>query len=97
MTDNKASDLIEQAEALAGCRWDDPNGLGIAALFGAVAREMGRNPHLPKDDIAVGLLLREQATEGYRHAQASKQMMAVLLAGGLGPDDLAALMSTKIK
>ena len=96
MTD-KASDPIEQAEALAGCRWDDPNGQGIAALLGAVAREMGRNPHLPKDDIAAGLLLREQATEGYQHAQERKQVTAALLAGGLGPDDLAALMSTKIK
>jgi hypothetical protein len=94
---NEAGDLIEQAEALAGCRWDDPSGLGIAALFGAVAREMGRNPHGPKDDIAAGILLQHQMSARGRAERASNEMLAALLTMGLGPDDIAALSGSKRK
>ena len=89
---SEADDLITQAEELAGCRWDDPSGVGIAALFGAVAREMGRNPHPPKDDVAAGLLIQHQISARGKAERASAEMLAALLAGGVDPADLAALL-----
>jgi len=50
---SESSNLIEQAEALAGCRWDDPdNPNAMHALMGAMARALGTNPHGPRDDVA---------------------------------------------
>lgn len=92
---NEANDLIERAEALAGCRWDDESGLGLAAILGAVARAAGKNPHPHRDDIAAGMLIREQMTERYQREQASKEMMATLLSAGVSPDDLGALLGKK--
>ena len=82
---DEATNLIEQAEKLDGCRWDDPkNPNALYALFGAVAREMGRNPHAPRDDVAAGMLLANGGTP-------RNSMLAALLDAGMSPDDIAAL------
>lgn len=91
-----ASDLIERAEREAGCRIDDPDNHGaLFILMGAMARALGTNPHGPRDDYAAGALLAHQMSERGRQEQASKEMMAALLTGGISPDDLGALMGRK--
>ena len=86
---SKASNLIERAEAEAGCRVDDPdNDEALAILFGAVSRALGQHKFEPRDDFAVGkLLLHEMSPEG-KAEEDSKQALASLLAMGLSPDDI---------
>ena len=97
---SEPSNLIEQAEALAGCRWDDPdNPNAMHALMGAMARALGTNPHGPRDDVAVGALLAHQMSpRGRAQAKAkaeAEQMLGDLLAMGLSPDAIAAFLGTK--
>jgi hypothetical protein len=94
--------FIEQAEARAGCRWDDPdNPAARRVLFAAVARAMGRNPHDERDDYAVGMLLEHQikqelSGEAERKRQGD-QMIADMLLAGMSPDILAALLGRDTK
>jgi len=88
--------LIEQAEALAGCRWDDPdNPNAMHALMGAMARALGTNPHGPRDDVAVGALLAHQMSPRGRARTESDQMLGYLLAMGLSPDAIATFIGTR--
>lgn len=101
---SEADDLITRAEEIAGCRWDDPNNSnGLAAVFGAIAREMGKAGMGPmaqhprsmlstdRDDVALGVLIQhEMSPEGQRKREADEMMIAMLRAG-LSPDDLGAL------
>jgi phosphatidylserine synthase len=96
MSDN----LIEQAEELAGCRWDDPdNPNALYALIGAVAREMGQNPHGRADDVAAGMLISKQIADEMDGTAARKraadEMMAQMLLGGVSPDTLWDLLGGK--
>jgi hypothetical protein len=85
---SNADDLITRAEALAGCRWDDPtNPNALYAIMGALAREMGRNPHGPKDDVVAGMLLMAEPKDN--------SGLAMALAMGLSPDDIAALFGKR--
>lgn len=93
--DETPGEMIERIERETGQRWDDPRGTALSGLFGAVARAMGENPHGPKDDVAAGLLLQHQMTPEYAREQAVRQMMADMLAGGMAPADLAALLGVK--
>lgn len=75
-----ASDLIESAERLAGCRFDDPqNGsTALAALAGALARETGTNTHHPEDDVAAGYVLLNQRPK----TEPEMAVLAALIFGG---------------
>ncbi len=99
-----ASDLIEEAEREAGCRWDDPNNPnGLAAVIGAVAREMGKARMGPmaqhprtmldtsRDDVALGRLLMHQMSPEGRREQEAKDLMLAMLTAGVSPDDLHTL------
>ena len=88
-----ASDLIERMERETGQRIDsdDPNNMAMAGLFGAVARMMGKSSHDERDDVFAGLLVIHQMTPEYRNEQASRKMIASLLAGGLSPDDIRSM------
>ena len=87
-----ANDLIERLERETGQRIDDNDGdnLAMAGLFGAIARAMGQTPssYRPSDDVAAGVLILHQMTPEYEAEQASKQMIADLLVGGVSPDTL---------
>lgn len=86
---DEASRLIEEAERLAGCRFDDPNNPNaLYAIVGALGRAMGKNPHQSRDDIAAGMLLTAPKREG-------NSALGLLMAMGLGPDEIAALLGTK--
>lgn len=87
-----ANDLIERAERESGKRIDDPdNQIGIALLFGALAREMGRTNFEAKDDVAAGLVIMDEIANGQKRQQ-DQQLLAGLLSSGLSPDDVKALL-----
>ena len=86
-----ANDLIEQAEAEAGCRWDDPNNpTARAKLFGALARATGKSKFGERDDVAVGLLVMDDIANG-EQKQRERDLLALALGIGLSPDDIRAL------
>lgn len=92
-----ADNFIERAEQLAGCRWDDAdNPNALYALLGAVAREMGQNPHGPRDDVAAGMLISKQIADEMdgtaAQKRASAEMMCQMLLAGISPDTLRGLM-----
>jgi hypothetical protein len=84
-----ASDLIERAEREVGVdSWDDPKNPGaIRILLGAVAREMGVNPHKEREDYAVGILLAEEIENGAENRRRDEAMIALLMLG-VPPDAL---------
>lgn len=88
-----ASDLIEQMERETGQRVDSNGGdnMAMAGLFGLVARAMGKSRHDPRDDVAAGVVIRHQISPEGQAELAAEQLMAEMLAGGVSPDDLAAL------
>jgi len=92
------TNLIEQIEDATGTRWDDPdNPAALYSLLGAVAREMGKNPHGPRDDYAVGLSIAFQVEAGLSREAARKraadQMVVDMLMGGVLFDTLGALLN----
>jgi hypothetical protein len=92
-----SNNLIEQMEARAGCRWDDPeNPAARRMLFAAVARAMGQNPYSEKDDYTVGMLLEHQIEQELsgeaKHKRQGDQMMADMLLSGVSPDTLGVLL-----
>jgi len=82
-----ASDLINRMEAECHCRIDDDDGDNFAmmALFGAMARELGKSSHSPQDDVAAGVVITHQMTPEYAEEQARAELMAKMLAAGLPP------------
>ena len=70
--------LIEQIEEQTGKRWDDPSGLPLAQLIGAVAREMGTSRFDERDDLAVGVLLRDQFINGERRRRSDEALLAMI-------------------
>jgi hypothetical protein len=90
---SKANDLIERLEQECGCRYDDNGGnnLAMAGLFGAMSRMLGQHAFDPRDDVAVGMLIRHRMTPEYAAQQQSKSMLADLLAQGVSPDDLTSI------
>lgn len=88
------SDLIERLEQECGCRYDDNDGnnSAMAGLFGAMSRIMGQHSFGPRDDVAVGMLIRHQMTPEYAAQQQSRAMLANLLTQGVSPDDLAGIV-----
>jgi len=88
---SEASRLIEQAESLAGCRWDDPNSMNaMYALMGARARAKGTSCHAPRDDVEAGMFIANQNPRGSAKAEA-KEMFDYLIANGLSVDEIYAL------
>lgn len=85
---NKATELILEMEEKAGQRVDE-NGfdnLAMAGLFGAIGRAMGINKHLPKDDVAAGVVLRHQASPEFEHVKKMDEMLASAISAGIPPD-----------
>ena len=77
-----ASDLIERAEREAGACWDDPdNPNAINILLGALAREMGRNPHGERDDLAAGMVIRDSIENGEANRQRDAALVAWAMMG----------------
>ena len=77
-----ASDLIERAEREAGARWDDPNNPNaLNILLGALAREMGKNPHGERDDMAAGMVIRDSIENGETNRQREAALMAWVMMG----------------
>ena len=91
-----ASDLIERLEKETGQRIDDNDGdnNAMAGLLGAMSRLMGQSPasYKERDDVAAGLLIKHQMSPEYAREQESKKMIAEMLAGGMSPDDVKALL-----
>jgi len=94
---SEASDLIEKFEKETGQRVDanDGDNMAMAGLFGALARALGSSGHDERDDIAAGVLLRHQLTPEYRREQEANRLLVELLAGGVSPDDAAALIGKR--
>lgn len=88
-----ASDLIERLEQECGCRYDvnDGNNPAMSGLFGAISRMLGQHAFSPRDDVAVGILIRHRMTPAYAAQQQSRAMLADLLVQGVSPDDLAGI------
>ena len=83
-----ASELIERAERESGGNFDDPdNPDAINIIFGAVARAMGKTQHKELDDLAAGILIRDDLENGEADRRRQK-MLAALLCMGMSPDDL---------
>ena len=91
-----ASDLIERMEKETGQRIDSNDGdnNAMAGLLGAMSRLMGQSPasYKERDDVAAGLLIKHQMSPEYASEQASKKMIAEMLAGGMSPDDVKGLL-----
>ncbi len=91
-----ASDLIERMEKETGQRIDDNDGdnMAMAGVFGAMSRLMGQSPstYQERDDVAAGVLIKHQMSPEGQREQASKDMLAQMLRGGMSPDDIKALM-----
>ena len=88
---SKASELIAKAEREASSRWDDPNNPNaLAMIFGAVARELGTNPHNERDDLAAGIVLMDEIAHGEDRKQRDA-LLVFLLQARLSPDDIAGL------
>lgn len=81
--------LIEQIEEKTGKRWDDPSGLPLAQLIGAVAREMGASKFEERDDLAVGILLQDEFINGERRRRSDEALLAMI--DLFGPDATANL------
>ena len=81
--------LIEKIEQETGKRWNDPSGLPLAQLIGAVARETGVSKFEERDDIAVGVLLRDEFINGDRRRQTKRALLAMI--NLLGPSGMAQL------
>ena len=86
-----ANDLIECIERETGRRIDDENSIAMAGLFGAIARELGKSNHKEHDDVVAGVLVRHQVTPEYAQEQASKEMLANMLAAGFPPELIGGL------
>lgn len=70
--------LIEKIEQETGKRWDDPSGLPLAQLVGAVAREMGVSKFEERDDLAVGILLQDEFVNGESNRQTERALLAMI-------------------
>ena len=73
-------DLIERIEFETGQRIDDPDGMALARLFGAVARPMRKSNHEERDDVVAGLIILHQLTTEYQNEQESRKLIASMLA-----------------
>ena len=82
-----ASDLIERMERETGQRIDanDGDNLAMAGLLGAMSRLIGKSPasYRERDDVAAGLLIREQAKPEYQRRKAAEEAMLALFIAGL--------------
>ena len=90
-----ASDLIERMERETDQQIDsdDPNNMVMTGLFDVVTSMMEKSSHDELDDVVAGLLvILHQMTLEYRNEQASRKIIASLLAGGLSPDDIRFMM-----
>lgn len=93
-----ANDLIEAAEQAAGQRFDDPAGMGFAAVVGMLLAEMGRAPivkHHPETSVAAGLITLYQMSSQGQQAQAGRDMLTQMLAGGMSPETIRSLVGGK--
>ena len=81
--------LIEKIEQETGKRWDDPSGLPLAQLIGAVAREMGVSKFEERDDLAVGILLQDELVNGESRRRSDEALLAMI--DLLGPSGMAQL------
>ena len=92
---SKASDLIERLERGTGQRIDDNDGdnMAMAGLLGAMSRLMGKSPttYQERDDVAAGVLIKHQLSPEGQREQASRDMLAEMLRGGMSPDDIKSL------
>ena len=66
----------------------------MAGLLGAMSRLMGQSPasYTEHEDVAAGLLIKHQMSPEHAREQASKEMIVEMLAGGMSPDDVKALL-----
>lgn len=77
-----ASDLIENAEQEAGCRFDDPdNPAAMWGIIGALAREMGVSKFDKRDDVAVGAYIANAPSLKQEHAEGMLAALSIL--GGI--------------
>ncbi len=96
-----ATQIIERAEREAGQRVDANGGdnNAIAALFGALAREVGTSSHRQHDDFVAGVLIQHRMSPAYAIEQRNDNMLANMLANmlvnGMSPEDLAAIAGTR--
>lgn len=90
-----ASDLIERIEKETGQRVDCDNGdnLATAGLFGAMNRIMGQasSMYTQKQDVAAGVLIKNQMTSEYEQKKESERVMVSMLSAGISPDDVKSL------
>lgn len=79
-----ADDLIERLEKETGQRIDDPDSFALAGLLGALSRMMGQSPpaYTARDDVAAGILIREQLDPEYEKRKRAKEMLALMLLMG---------------
>ncbi len=93
---SEASDLIERLERETGQRIDSNGGdnNAMAGLLGAMSRLMGQSPasYKERDDVVAGLLIKHQMSPEYACEQESKKMIAEMLASGMSPNDVKALL-----
>jgi len=59
----EAEKLIERMEKETGQRVDDPNGMAITGLLGAMARLSGNSTHDEKDDLIAGIVIQGKREE----------------------------------
>ena len=89
-----ANELIRRLEEETGQRIDEPGSAAMAGLFGAMSRLLGQSPsaYRERDDVVAGLVIQNQLSSEYRRKQQADKLLADLIAGGMSPDDAAALL-----
>lgn len=90
----KAGHLIEAHEAYQDARWDQNDNV-LTGIAGAIAQAIAGVSYSGDpvgNDIAAGTIARHQMSPEGQKEQATNEMIAAMLAGGMSPDDIKSLL-----